>query len=79
VLFAAEVECLERLMPGDRSRWVEVGVDQVNSPRSYRIALFTRFESWDDLDRYRKHPAHQAFLKHIAEVIEAAAVVDSEI
>jgi ubiquinone/menaquinone biosynthesis C-methylase UbiE len=26
VLFAAEVECLERLMPGDRSRWVEVGV-----------------------------------------------------
>lgn len=26
VLFAAEVECLERLMPEDRSGWVEVGV-----------------------------------------------------
>ena len=26
VLFPAEVECLERLMPSDRSGWVEVGV-----------------------------------------------------
>jgi len=36
-LFAAEVECLERLMPGDRSGWVEVGVGSGRFARALNV------------------------------------------
>jgi len=58
---------------------IEVGIDRVHSSRSHHIALITRFESWEDLDRYRAHPVHQPVLEHMAEVTESAAVVDFEI
>lgn len=58
---------------------IEVGVDQLDTPRSYHIALVTQFETWADFDVYREHPEHKPVLAHMAEVVEHAAVVDYEI
>ena len=39
-------------------RHLEVGLDVVHSARSYDIALFTKFDSLDDLQAYQVHPYH---------------------
>lgn len=57
---------------------IEVGVDEARSPRSYDIALTTRFATWEDLEAYRVHPHHAKVLAHMADVAETAAVVDYE-
>lgn len=62
----------------DVLRHLEVGVDRVGSERSYHIALVTKFDTWEDLERYRTHPEHAPVLAHMAKVVEQAAVVDYE-
>lgn len=57
---------------------IEVGINQLDTPRSYDLALITKFETWEALEVYRKHPVHQPVLAHMAEVTETAAVVDYE-
>lgn len=39
-------------------RHLEAGNDIVRSPRSYDVALVTRFDSREDLDSYQIHPYH---------------------
>ncbi len=39
-------------------RHIEAGKDIVRSPRSYDIALLTKFDSMKDLDSYQIHPYH---------------------
>lgn len=39
-------------------RHLEVGIDLIRSERSYDVALFTRFDSLDDLQAYQVHPYH---------------------
>lgn len=39
-------------------RHLEVGKDIVRSPRSYDVALITKFDSVEDLDSYQVHPYH---------------------
>lgn len=39
-------------------RHLEAGNDIVRSPRSYDVALITRFDSMEDLDSYQIHPYH---------------------
>ena len=52
-------------------RGIEVGVDVVKSPRSYDLALITRFDSLADIRAYQAHPYHQnVVLKHVNEVTE---------
>ncbi len=76
-------EAVEKLqgMEGqiDVLRQIEVGIDKVGSERSFHIALITRFDSWEDLETYRKHPVHAPVLAHMATVVERAAVVDYEV
>ena len=60
-------------------RHMEVGVDVVHSARSYDIALFTKFDSLDDLQAYQVHPYHGGDVApYMREVSEAVAVVDYE-
>lgn len=70
-----------RAMEGqiDELRHIEVGVDRVGGPRSWHVALMTRFHDWDALERYRTHPVHQPVLAYMAEVVEVSAVVDYEV
>jgi len=54
------------------------GVDQSRSPASYDFGLNTTFASWDDLETYRVHPAHQKVVELIKVVTTERAVVDYE-
>jgi hypothetical protein len=55
---------------------IEVGIDQIRSPRSYDVALVTRFQSQADMGTYQIHPAHQEVLKRLQTVVESSASVD---
>lgn len=55
---------------------IEVGIDRVRSSRSYDIALTTRFETWDDLELYRRDPVHGRALAHLQNVVEHSICVD---
>ncbi|BCS51750.1 Dabb family protein [Geobacter sp. SVR] len=39
-------------------RHLEAGIDVIRSERSYDVALYTRFDSLDDLQAYQVHPYH---------------------
>lgn len=56
----------------------EIGVNTVQSDRSYDIVLVSRFQSWKDLDVYRVHPEHVKVADFIGSVKEHGAVVDYE-
>ena len=63
----------------DMLRHLEVGLDVVRSARSYDIALFTKFDSLDDLHAYQVHPYHGGDVApYMREASEAVVVVDYE-
>lgn len=61
-------------------RHLEVGADLIHSPRSCDVALYTHFESLEDLQAYQVHPYHAddvaAYMKSVCSAIHA---VDYEI
>lgn len=60
-------------------RHLEVGVDVIHSPRSYDLALVTKFDSLEDLESYQVHPYHQGeVVKYIKSVAESSVAVDYE-
>ena len=60
-------------------RHLEVGLDAVHSARSYDIALYTKFDTLDDLQAYQVHPYHGGDVApYMREASEAVAVVDYE-
>lgn len=44
-------------------KFLEVGINTVDLPFAYDIVLNTDFETMDDLEAYRIHPAHKAFIE----------------
>jgi hypothetical protein len=61
----------------DLLRHLEVGLDAIHSARSYDIALYTKFDSLDDLQAYQVHPYHGGDVApYMREASEAVAVVD---
>ena len=63
----------------DLLRHLEVGLDAVHSARSYDIALYTKFDTLDDLQAYQVHPYHGGDVApYMREASEAVAVVDYE-
>jgi hypothetical protein len=61
----------------DLLRHLEVGLDVIHSARSYDIALFTKFDSLEDLQAYQVHPYHGGDVApFMREASEAVAVVD---
>lgn len=59
-------------------RHLEVGTDVLRSPRSYDLALVTKFDSMDDLQTYQAHPVHVKVADYMASVRESAVAVDYE-
>ncbi|TVY00410.1 Dabb family protein [Cohnella terricola] len=62
----------------DVLRFLEVGKDVIHSDRSYDIALYTKFDSLNDLQAYQVHPVHQKVIEHMTAVREASVSVDYE-
>lgn len=54
----------------------DIGIDEIDSPRSFHMALYSQFESYDTLKIYSEHPAHQAVLAYIREVADTVHAVD---
>ena len=60
-------------------RYLEVGVDLIRSPRSYDIALVTRFDSLDELNAYQIDPYHVGtILPHMRSVASSIVAADYE-
>ena len=57
-------------------RSMEVGINIVESDRAFDLALVSSFDSLDDLETYRVHPAHQEVVKYIGTVRDQSAAVD---
>lgn len=61
-------------------RHLEVGVDMVRSERSFDIALYTHFDSMDDLTAYQVAPYHaEVIVPYMKSVSAAIHAVDYEI
>ena len=57
-------------------RQLEVGVDLIRSERSADIALYTKFDSLEDLQAYQVHPYHAnevaAYMRSVCSSVVAA-------
>ncbi len=74
--FKAAIEALPAKIPFIRS--IEVGLN-INPAETWSIALYSEFDSLDDVHRYAVHPDHVAAGKLLAEVRESRACVDYEL
>lgn len=74
--FKAAIEALSAKIPFIRS--IEVGLN-INPAETWSIALYSEFDSLDDVRRYAVHPDHVAAGKLLAEVRESRACVDYEL
>ncbi len=57
-------------------RFFEVGVDFGHLGVSYDLALYSEFESKEDLYSYQKHPEHMKVVSFVNEACESRVVVD---
>lgn len=61
----------------DVIRKIEVGLN-INQAETWNIALYSEFDTLDDVKYYAVHPDHLAVGKLLAEVKESRACVDYE-
>ncbi|MBU5592598.1 Dabb family protein [Clostridium sp. MSJ-4] len=58
-------------------KYLEVGVDIIRSDRSYDIALITRFDSREDMDRYQVSEYHvNHVIKNLKPMLEGSVALD---
>lgn len=60
-------------------RALEVGIDDLASPRSYDVALNLTFDSKQDLAAYKAHPFHVGVSEYVHGVIETSVSCDFEV
>ncbi len=58
---------------------VEVGINFLDSPANYDVAVYSEVASKEALDFYQNHPLHQAVLPFVREVVSGRIAVDYEI
>ncbi len=75
---AAEVARRLRALPAQipEIRSYEVGVDELHGPRSWDVVVVSGFDSYDALEAYIQHPAHQDVVAYLDQVCETRAPVD---
>ncbi|WP_373720138.1 Dabb family protein [Bacteroides heparinolyticus] len=74
--FKAAIEALPAKIPVIRK--VEVGLN-MNPGETWNIALYSEFDTLDDVKSYAVHPDHVAAGKLLATVKESRACVDYEL
>lgn len=55
---------------------IEVGLDFSRTGASHDLALYSEFQSIEDLETYQKHPSHMAVADYIGKVRDGRVVVD---
>ena len=68
------LEGLPPLIP--EIRRFDIGVNAIDSPRSYDFVLISEFDNVDALQRYQVHPTHAEVQAYLRDNAEAVAVVD---
>ncbi|MDO5111076.1 MAG: Dabb family protein [Clostridia bacterium] len=58
---------------------MEVGVDVLDSKRSYHLCAICTFDDLAGLNAYKEHPAHVAVRDYIHSVMESSVSVDFEV
>ena len=78
---AVQVKTMLDRLPGkiEQIRDYEVGIDINKSERAFDIALYSSFDSLEDLQIYAKHPAHLEVVDFITKVRIEGKVVDYEV
>ena len=67
---------LQPLIPQLKS--LHVGLDQNRSDAAWDIALYTTFDTLQDLQAYQVHSEHQKVVSFVSAVVASRAVVDFE-
>ncbi len=75
---AEKISALLRALVGvvPSLRAMEIGVDFLDSPRSYHLVLTAVFDDRAGLDEYQNHPAHIEVKNYIHAVLESSVCVD---
>lgn len=71
-------EALEQLpdrIPG-LVRGISVGINELEGPSNWDVALVLDFDSFEHLDLYQKHPEHDKVAKLIMSIREQRSAVD---
>jgi hypothetical protein len=77
-LIKSGLENLIHLIP--ELKTIEVGINCVDAPKdNFDIALYTEFESMEDLNIYQEHPEHKKVSAYIGKVKTSRAAVDYEL
>lgn len=63
----------------EQIRKYEVGINIVESDRAYDVAIYSQFDSLEDLATYQAHPDHQEALVYIRSVLSGMVAVDYEL
>ena len=71
-----DLEGLKSSIPEIRA--MEVGRNANELPTSFDVALYSEFESKQDLDIYKDHPEHVKVAQFVRQVAKDAVVVDYE-
>lgn len=58
---------------------IEVGININKSEASADVALYSEFESLEDLVKYQNHPEHKKIVSFVNEIRDERRVVDYEI
>lgn len=75
---AGDIKTALETLPGkiEQIKKYEVGIDEIDSPRSFHMSLYSQFDSYDDLKIYNEHPDHVEIPGIIREHTETVHVVD---
>ena len=60
----------------DVIRFLEVKLNHEIVSKNYELVLFSHFDSFEDLEKYRIHPEHQKVVKRVAEITDSRAAID---
>ncbi|MDO9154770.1 MAG: Dabb family protein [Paludibacter sp.] len=73
-----ELENLKNLIPQIKN--IEVGFNHHDAdPNNYDVALYSEFDTLDDVNIYQVHPEHKRVAAYIAKVRTSRAAIDYEI
>ena len=71
-----ELLALKEQIPFIRS--IEVGIDILQTERSFDVVLYSKFDSLEDMQAYQVHPEHVKFVEYIETVKDIIYSVDFE-
>ncbi|SRR6056297_505030 len=73
------IQCFGNLKSSISSlQHLEVKKNEGKNPAAYDVGIYAEYASWEDLDSYSQHPAHQQAIKQCKQIAKEKAVIDYE-